>query len=91
MQYVVFKVVQGKLNVTVNGIGERAGNTAIEEIVMTLKTRNDLNFETNINTKKINEISKLVQKITGFNIQPNKAVVGGMHFCMNLEFIRMVY
>ncbi len=61
---------------TINGIGERAGNTALEEFVMTLKTRSDLGFETNINAKQIKNASKLVQKITGFTIQPNKAIVG---------------
>jgi len=62
---------------TINGIGERAGNAALEEIVMCLKTRKDLlPFFTNINTKKITSISHLVSKITGFNVQPNKAIVG---------------
>ena len=61
---------------TINGIGERAGNTALEEFVMTLKTRQDLGFNSSVNTKKIKEASKLVQKITGFTIQPNKAIVG---------------
>jgi 2-isopropylmalate synthase len=60
----------------INGMGERAGNTAIEEFIMILKTRNDLNFRTNIDAKKIKDASKLVQKITGFTIQPNKAIVG---------------
>ncbi len=62
---------------TVNGIGERAGNAALEEIVMCLKTRGDqLPFYTNINTKKITIISHLVSTITGFPVQPNKAIVG---------------
>jgi 2-isopropylmalate synthase len=61
---------------TINGIGERAGNTALEEIVMILKTRKDFNFETNINTEKIQDISKAVQKVTGLTVQANKAIVG---------------
>ena len=62
---------------TINGIGERAGNAALEEIVMALKTRNDLMpFSTNINTKKISACSKLVSNVTGFPIQYNKAIVG---------------
>ncbi len=62
---------------TINGIGERAGNAALEEIVMALKTRNDLMpFSTNINTKKISGCSKLVSSVTGFPIQYNKAIVG---------------
>ena len=62
---------------TINGIGERAGNAALEEIVMAIKTRNDLMpYETNINTKKISACSKLVSSVTGFPIQYNKAIVG---------------
>ncbi len=63
---------------TVNGLGERAGNAALEEIVMTLKTRKDFfgNFETNINTKEIYPTSRLIANITGIEPQPNKAIVG---------------
>ena len=62
---------------TINGIGERAGNAALEEIVMCLKTRKDLlPFFTDIDNKKISSISHLVSTITGFNVQPNKAIVG---------------
>ncbi len=62
---------------TINGIGERAGNAALEEIVMCLKTRADrLPYFTNINTKKITLVSHLVSTITGFPVQPNKAIVG---------------
>ncbi len=63
---------------TVNGLGERAGNAALEEIVMVLKTRNDVygQYKTNINTKEIYPTSKLVANITGINPQPNKAIVG---------------
>lgn len=61
----------------VNGIGERAGNTALEEIVMALHTRKDYyDYYTNINTKEIYRTSKLVSRLTGMNIQPNKAIVG---------------
>ncbi len=62
---------------TINGIGERAGNAALEEIVMCLKTRKDkLPYFTNINAKKITLVSHLVSTITGFSVQPNKAIVG---------------
>ncbi len=62
---------------TINGLGERAGNAALEEIVMSLKTRSDIfQVDTNINTKEIYPTSKLVASITGISPQPNKAVVG---------------
>ncbi|MDB2405392.1 2-isopropylmalate synthase [Arcobacteraceae bacterium] len=63
---------------TINGLGERAGNAAMEEIVMTLKTRQDLfpGITTNINTKEIYQASKMVANITGIEPQPNKAIVG---------------
>lgn len=62
---------------TVNGIGERAGNAALEEVVMNLNTRKDLyGFETKINTKEIYKTSKLLSSITGVRVQPNKAIVG---------------
>ena len=66
---------------TINGLGERAGNAALEEIVMALSTRNDLMpFETAINTEVITRISRLVSTITGFTVQPNKAIVGANAF-----------
>jgi len=66
---------------TINGIGERAGNAAMEEIVMALKTRKDFfNFGTKINTKHIYRTSKLVSQITGMIVQPNKAIVGANAF-----------
>ncbi|HRS62083.1 MAG TPA: 2-isopropylmalate synthase [Spirochaetota bacterium] len=66
---------------TVNGIGERAGNTAMEELVMAIKTRNDLfNCYTEINTKQIMQTSKLLVNITGVSVQPNKAIVGDNAF-----------
>ena len=63
---------------TINGLGERAGNAAMEEVVMTLKTRADVfgEYTTNINTKEILRASKLVAAITGIEPQPNKAIVG---------------
>ena len=62
---------------TINGLGERAGNAAMEEVVMALKTRNDLMpYTTGIKTENIIKVSRLVSTITGFNVQPNKAIVG---------------
>jgi 2-isopropylmalate synthase len=66
---------------TINGIGERAGNAALEEVVMGLRTRRDfLGFDTNIRTEEIYRTSKLLQSITGVSVQPNKAIVGGNAF-----------
>ncbi|MGH6662405.1 MAG: 2-isopropylmalate synthase [Rhodospirillales bacterium] len=66
---------------TINGLGERAGNAAMEEIVMALKTRNDaMPFTTNIKTADIMKASRLVSAITGFVVQPNKAIVGANAF-----------
>ncbi len=66
---------------TVNGIGERAGNAALEEIIMAVKTRADFfSLTTNIDTKQIYRTSRLVSDLTGFPVQPNKAVVGGNAF-----------
>jgi 2-isopropylmalate synthase len=63
---------------TINGIGERAGNAAMEEIVMAVRTRRDFfrNIETNIETRHIQACSKLVSSLTGFFVQRNKAIVG---------------
>jgi len=66
---------------TVNGIGERAGNASMEEIVMILKTRPDkFPFFTHIDTTQIYKLSRLVSTLTGFMIQPNKAIVGNNAF-----------
>ena len=66
---------------TVNGIGERAGNAAFEEVVMALRTRPDrMPFTTGIDTRQIIKASRLVSGITGFNVQPNKAIVGANAF-----------
>jgi 2-isopropylmalate synthase len=67
--------------VTINGIGERAGNTSLEEVVMTLKTRHPVfKLETGIDTTQIARISKLVSNYTGITVQPNKAIVGSNAF-----------
>ena len=66
---------------TINGLGERAGNAAMEEIVMALRTRNDLmRYETGIKTENIMRASRLVSAVTGFVVQPNKAIVGANAF-----------
>jgi 2-isopropylmalate synthase len=66
---------------TINGLGERAGNTSLEEIVMAVKTRKDFfGLETRIDTTQIVSASRLVSQITGFVVQPNKAVVGANAF-----------
>lgn len=66
---------------TINGIGERAGNASMEEIVMAIRTRADFfNLSTNINTKEIHRTSRLVSKFTGFVVPPNKAIVGNNAF-----------
>lgn len=66
---------------TINGIGERAGNTALEEVVMAIKTREDFfNFHTDIDTTLISRASKLVSNVTSFPIQYNKAIVGANAF-----------
>jgi 2-isopropylmalate synthase len=66
---------------TINGLGERAGNASLEEIVMAVKTRRDIfNLETTINTEQIVPSSRLVSTITGYPVQPNKAIVGANAF-----------
>ena len=62
--------------VTINGIGERAGNTSLEEVVMTCKCHKDLSIETNINTQRIYATSRLVSSLMNMPVQPNKAIVG---------------
>ena len=65
----------------INGLGERAGNAALEEVIMAIETRKDLyGVSTNINTRQIYRTSRLVSDITGFSVQPNKAVVGANAF-----------
>ncbi len=71
----------GQVECTINGIGERAGNCSLEEVVMALRTRRDVfNADTNIRTEEIMRSSKLVTKITGISVQPNKAIVGANAF-----------
>ena len=61
----------------INGIGERAGNASLEEIVMLLRTREaDIGFATGVNTREIARTSRLVSRLTGYPVQPNKAIVG---------------
>ena len=75
-------VVNGarQIECTINGIGERAGNTSLEEVVMVLKQHNELNLETNINSKLLLEMSQLVSELMGMIVQPNKAIVGSNAF-----------
>ena len=66
---------------TINGIGERAGNASLEEIVMALKTRSDFfNLTTNVDTTQIYKTSRLVSELTGFIVQPNKSIIGANAF-----------
>lgn len=65
-----------QIECTINGIGERAGNTALEEVVMILKQHPYLNLDTNINTKLLYSTSQLVQQSMGMVVQPNKAIIG---------------
>src|SRR5207344_424923 len=70
-----------QIECTINGLGERAGNTSLEEVVMAVKTRHDVfGLETRIDTTQIVPASRLVSQITGFVVQPNKAVVGANAF-----------
>jgi len=70
-----------QIECTINGLGERAGNTSLEEVVMAVKTRGDFfDLETGIDTTHIVPTSRLVSQITGFVVQPNKAVVGANAF-----------
>ncbi|HOG04676.1 MAG TPA: 2-isopropylmalate synthase [Paludibacter sp.] len=65
-----------QVEVTINGIGERAGNTSLEEIAMILKSHKGLGIDTNINTQKIYPTSRLVSSLMNMPVQPNKAIVG---------------
>jgi len=70
-----------QIECTINGLGERAGNTSLEEVVMALRTRKDFfDLETRIDATQIVPTSRLVSQITGFVVQPNKAVVGANAF-----------
>ncbi|MDR1743692.1 MAG: 2-isopropylmalate synthase [Dysgonamonadaceae bacterium] len=65
-----------QVEATINGIGERAGNTSLEEVVMALKSHKELGYDTNINTQKIYSTSRLVSALMSMPVQPNKAIVG---------------
>lgn len=65
---------------TINGIGERAGNASLEEVIMTLRVRENLGFGSDFNTKMLSSLSQMVSTITGFSVPPNKAVVGSNAF-----------
>jgi len=69
-----------QIECTINGLGERAGNTSLEECVMILKQHPHLGFETGINTQLLNPISRLVSEEMGMPVQPNKAIVGSNAF-----------
>ena len=66
--------------VTINGIGERAGNTSLEEVAMIIKTHKDLDLYTNIKSERLYELSKLVSEMMRMPVQPNKAIVGANAF-----------
>ena len=78
--------IQGVINgarqveCTINGIGERAGNTSLEEVVMVLRQHNELNLDTNINSKLLYDTSQMVSELMGMIVQPNKAIVGSNAF-----------
>ena len=69
-----------QIECTINGLGERAGNTALEEVVMVLKQHKDLDLYTDINSKMLNEMSLMVSELMGMPVQPNKAIVGSNAF-----------
>jgi len=69
-----------QIECTINGIGERAGNTSLEEVVMVIKQHKDLGFFTNIQTRQLNPLSRLVSETMRVPIQPNKAIVGANAF-----------
>ena len=69
-----------QIECTINGLGERAGNTALEEVVMVLNQHKDLGYYTNINTRLLNPISHEVAEFMRMGVQPNKAIVGGNAF-----------
>lgn len=70
----------GQIECTINGLGERAGNTSLEEVVMVMKQHAYLGFYTNIKTEQLNPISRLVSDIMRMPVQPNKAIVGSNAF-----------
>jgi len=70
----------GQIECTINGLGERAGNTSLEEVVMVMKQHSYLGFYTNIRTEQLNPLSRLVSDIMRMPVQPNKAIVGSNAF-----------
>ena len=69
-----------QIECTINGLGERAGNTSLEEVVMVIKQHKSLNFYTNIDSSKLYPMSRLVSETMGMPVQPNKAIVGSNAF-----------
>ena len=69
-----------QIECTINGLGERAGNTSLEEVAMIIQQHKTMNFYTNIKSKKLNPISRMVSDIMRMPVQPNKAIVGGNAF-----------
>jgi len=69
-----------QIECTINGVGERAGNTSLEEVVMIMRKHPYLNLDTRINTRLLNETSRLVSEAMGMPVQPNKAIVGANAF-----------
>lgn len=65
-----------QVEVTINGIGERAGNTSLEEVAMTLRCHKGIGIDTNINSQRITEVSRMVSNLMNMPVQPNKAIVG---------------
>lgn len=78
----IYGVLNGarQIECTINGIGERAGNTSLEEVVMILRQHSNLGLDTNINSKLLNETSAKVSELMGMPVQPNKAIVGSNAF-----------
>jgi 2-isopropylmalate synthase len=78
-----------QIECTINGLGERAGNTSLEEVVMVMKQHKQLGLYTNIQTQMLNPISREVSDTMRVPVQPNKAIVGAMHFRIHQVFTRM--
>ena len=78
----IYGVLNGarQIECTINGVGERAGNTSLEEVVMILRQHSNLKLDTNINSKLLNETSQKVSELMGMPVQPNKAIVGSNAF-----------
>ena len=78
----IYGVINGarQIECTINGVGERAGNTSLEEVVMILRQHSNLKLDTNINSKLLNETSQKVSELMGMPVQPNKAIVGSNAF-----------